>query len=475
MAEIVDGNNLIGRLGGGTREGLVSELCEVARRKRKRLTVVFDGPPEAGRAKVQALGDVQVVYAAPRSADEEIVRRIREARDPRGVTVVTDDRALRLGGRGGGGEDGGDRAYSSGTRPRGCGRRRRPRRESLPRPATRRTGSAGSRTRRTGSSDGGAPAPGCRGSSPATRSAWRRSRARPTRSGSRRASARWRASGYRVRLAPNALAKEPLLGLAGNAEERAAGYRALLLDDAVKAIVFSRGGYGVAPALEHLDPAEAARHPKIHCGFSDVTLLSAWLLRAGVPSFHGPMVAADLARGLDPLSASFFPAMLEGRGPKTILLEGEEGIAGAPADGSSSGCVLVPGSASGTLVGGCLSLLAASVGTPYEFDYDGGLLFFEDISEEAYRIDRMLGTLIDSGRFAKLSGILIGTLSVVTFGGVEDAERLRSRPRGPARPARRPRGHRSARGPPRSQRDPARRRTRRMGRQRGRSPSSRRS
>ncbi len=94
MPEIVDGNNLIGRLGGGTRDGLVTELCEVARRKRKRLTVVFDGPPESGRAKVQAFGDVQVVYAAPRSADEEIVRRIREARDPRGVTVVTDDRAL---------------------------------------------------------------------------------------------------------------------------------------------------------------------------------------------------------------------------------------------------------------------------------------------------------------------------------------------------------------------------------------------
>lgn len=94
MPEIVDGNNLIGRLGGGTREGLVSELCEVARRKRKRFVVVFDGPPDGGRPKVQSLGDVQIVYAAPRSADEEIVRRIREARDPRGVTVVTDDRAL---------------------------------------------------------------------------------------------------------------------------------------------------------------------------------------------------------------------------------------------------------------------------------------------------------------------------------------------------------------------------------------------
>jgi muramoyltetrapeptide carboxypeptidase len=223
--------------------------------------------------------------------------------------------------------------------------------------------------------------------------------------------------GYRVRLAPNTLSKERLLGLAGTSEERAAGYRSLLVDPDVKAIVFARGGYGVASALRHLDPAEAAHHPKIHCGFSDLTVLSSSLLKAGLPSFHGPMVAADLARGLDPLSASFFPSMLEGTGPKKIFLEGEEG---------KDGGVLVPGVCSGRLIGGCLSLLAASVGTPWEYDYSGGLLFFEEISEEAYRIDRMLGTLIDSGRFAKLSGILIGSLSAVTFGGVEDEGRLRA-------------------------------------------------
>lgn len=232
--------------------------------------------------------------------------------------------------------------------------------------------------------------------------------------------------GYRVRVAPNVLATEPLLGLAGTTEERATGYRALLLDPEVKAIVVARGGYGVASALKHLDPGEAARHPKIHCGFSDVTVLSSWLLRAGVPSFHGPMVAADLARGLDPLSASFFPSMLEGRGPREIFFDGEEGGGGASRRGSHSGCVLTPGAATGRLVGGCLSLLAASIGTPWEYDYTGALLFFEEVSEEAYRIDRMLGTLIDSGRFAKLAGILIGTLSAVTFGGIEDAARLHS-------------------------------------------------
>lgn len=93
MADLIDGNNLLGQKG-VARETLVRELADLARAKRKKLTVVFDGPPEHGRPKVQVLGDVTVVYAAPRSADEEIVRRVREARDPRGVTVVTDDRVL---------------------------------------------------------------------------------------------------------------------------------------------------------------------------------------------------------------------------------------------------------------------------------------------------------------------------------------------------------------------------------------------
>ena len=91
--ELLDGNNLLGRFR-GERSALVAEVAELARRKRKRFVVVFDGPPEPGRPKVQALGDVTLVCAAPLSADEEILRRVREARDPRGVTVVTDDREL---------------------------------------------------------------------------------------------------------------------------------------------------------------------------------------------------------------------------------------------------------------------------------------------------------------------------------------------------------------------------------------------
>ncbi len=221
------------------------------------------------------------------------------------------------------------------------------------------------------------------------------------------------AAGYRVRLAPNLPLRSGTLGLAGGEGDRLEGYRALLRDPEVSGIVFARGGYGVTPLLASLDPAEVAAHPKPHCGFSDVTALSGFLLsRCGLPSFHGPMVSADLARGLDPLSASFFPSMLEGRGPA--------GLALPEAD------VLVGGDFEGRLVGGCLSLLAAMVATPAEFPFDGSVLLLEDVAEEAYRIDRMLVTLRDAGRLAKLHGILVGSLSAITFGGAEDPERLRA-------------------------------------------------
>jgi len=221
------------------------------------------------------------------------------------------------------------------------------------------------------------------------------------------------AMGYRVRLASNLARKGGALGLAGEEAERLQGYRELLVDPGVAAIVFARGGYGITPLLPSLDPAEIASHPKPHCGFSDVTALSGFLLsRCGLPSFHGPMVAADLGRGLDPLSASFFPSMLEGKGPSALPLPEAD--------------VLATGDFEGRLVGGCLSLLAATLGTPAEFPFDGSVLLIEDVAEEAYRIDRMLVTLRDAGRLAKLRGILVGSLSAITFGGSEDPERLRA-------------------------------------------------
>lgn len=222
---------------------------------------------------------------------------------------------------------------------------------------------------------------------------------------------RLRSAGYHVMLAPNASRLGGLLGLAGNDAERCEGYLTLLRHPEVRAILFTRGGYGVQRVTPRLDPAELAARPKIHCGFSDLTALAGLLGRCGLPFFHGPMVAADLARPRDHLSASFFPAMLEGRGPRELWLPESD--------------VLAPGTAEGPLVGGCLSLLAALVGAPEEPEYDGALLLLEDLNEEAYRIDRMLATLQRAGRFDRLKGILVGGLRNITFGGAGDEERLR--------------------------------------------------
>lgn len=219
--------------------------------------------------------------------------------------------------------------------------------------------------------------------------------------------------GYRTRLAPNVLDREPLLGLAGGDDARLAGYLSLVEDPEVAAILFARGGYGVTRLLARLPARVVAETGKLHCGYSDLTALSSFLReRCGLLSIHGPMVAADLARPLDPLTAEWFPALLEGRAPSRLPVPAAD--------------VLVPGRAEGPLVGGCLSLLSALAGTPWEFDYDGALLFLEETGEEAYRVDRMLGTLLSSQRFGRPAGIITGSMTRVTFGGAEDPGRLRA-------------------------------------------------
>lgn len=219
--------------------------------------------------------------------------------------------------------------------------------------------------------------------------------------------------GYRVVLAPNALSRGGPLGLAGSDDERLSGYETLVSDPSVSGIFLARGGYGMTRLLPRL-PAELVRERRLlHCGFSDGTALSSFLLgRCGLGSFHGPMAAADLARPLDPLTARFFPSLLEGQGPPALEVPGAD--------------VLVGGTARGRLAGGCLSLLAALVGTPWETSLDGALLLLEDVAEEAYRIDRMLTALVQGGRLDRLAGVLIGSMTRITFGGAEDPARLRA-------------------------------------------------
>jgi muramoyltetrapeptide carboxypeptidase len=164
-------------------------------------------------------------------------------------------------------------------------------------------------------------------------------------------------------------------------------------DPGVDAIVVARGGYGCDRILPRLDAAafRAARKPLV--GYSDVTALLLWQLRhAGLVGFHGPM----LERGAD-LDPGALDALL-----RALAGERAAPLRGAPRAG---------GVAQGRLVGGSLTLVAASVGTDWEIDTRGAILLLEDRGERPYRIDRMLKQLRGAGKLAKLAGVGLGDFS----------------------------------------------------------------
>jgi muramoyltetrapeptide carboxypeptidase len=211
--------------------------------------------------------------------------------------------------------------------------------------------------------------------------------------------------GYRVRLASNALARRGFL--AGSDEDRASGYRELVRDPEVGAIFFARGGYGASRVLGRLSAEEIAGRPIIHMGGSDLTAFAAYLRsRAGLVSFHGPMPAVEMA------------------GDSADGLDWEEVLTGAipAAHDFEASDVLAGGIGEGPLVGGCLSLIASLAGTPEAVDARGAVLFWEDVGEETYRLDRMLTQLERSGTLDGLHAMLIGSISSGARGGGESPD-----------------------------------------------------
>jgi muramoyltetrapeptide carboxypeptidase len=184
--------------------------------------------------------------------------------------------------------------------------------------------------------------------------------------------------------------------LAASDDERAALLTEAFVRDDVAAVMAVRGGFGAARLLGRFDPALAAARPKIFLGYSDLTVLLGRLQNeAGLVCFHGPMVSSDLAR---------LPA--EALEPFRRFLFGEAGWwKGAGLTGRTSGA------ATGRFTGGCLSMLATTIGTPYEFDARGRVLFLEDIAEPAYRIDRLLTHLLHAGKFDGVAAVVLGTFT----------------------------------------------------------------
>ncbi|MBD0383224.1 S66 peptidase family protein [Paenibacillus sedimenti] len=182
--------------------------------------------------------------------------------------------------------------------------------------------------------------------------------------------------------------------LAGTDEERARELNAMFADPDIKAIICARGGYGTGRIADRLDYELIRANPKIFWGYSDITFLHSAIGQcAGLVTFHGPMLI-DLGKDVHPLTVQNYETLIR----PSVLCYMEE---------ISPLQTLVEGEAVGALVGGNISLIASTLGTAYELDTRGKILFIEDIDEEPYRLDRMLNQLKQAGKFADAAGILV--------------------------------------------------------------------
>lgn len=203
--------------------------------------------------------------------------------------------------------------------------------------------------------------------------------------------------GFEPVLADNLLSRSRHDLFAGEDAARLAAFHRLAADPDVRAILFARGGHGLLRILPGIDWDLLRRHPRVYMGYSDLTpFLLEVVRRLGLVAFHGPLVAAELARGLTPDEESSFLDALAGRYPLSLPFrswlrppEPERAVAGP-------------------LLGGCLSLLGATLGTRWFPDLEGAVLFWEDVNEPPYRIDRLLTHLRLSDNLERIAGMIVG-------------------------------------------------------------------
>lgn len=197
------------------------------------------------------------------------------------------------------------------------------------------------------------------------------------------------------------------LYFAGSVERRARELEEMFVRDDIRAIVCARGGYGSNYLLPKLNVKKVAANPKIFVGYSDLTLLLTWFTdSANVVTFHGPMVAADFSSA-DGVDLPTWLSALSGEGNWEM--------------GESSGAKpLVAGTAEGILYGGCLSILVAALGTPYDIETAGTILFLEDIAAKPFQIDRMLMQLKLAGKLEEVRGIVFGEMLDCRQGPTQD-------------------------------------------------------
>ena len=182
-------------------------------------------------------------------------------------------------------------------------------------------------------------------------------------------------------------------------ERRAENFMGVWLDPTVKAVIGGTGGYGAVRMLPYLEPEVFRRNPKIFVGYSDITALHLWMMRrSGLRTFHGPTVDDLIPSTRDPTMASLLTALTTPR-PTTKI-------------GKGIARVVRPGRATGRLIGGNLSLVQQTIGTPYEVDTRDAILFLVETRDPMSVLDERLVHLRAAGLLRAVRGVIIGKLSI---------------------------------------------------------------
>ncbi|HEX2965529.1 MAG TPA: LD-carboxypeptidase [Syntrophorhabdaceae bacterium] len=189
---------------------------------------------------------------------------------------------------------------------------------------------------------------------------------------------------------------------AGDAKKRADDINAAFRDKSIKAIFCNRGGTGTSHVLPYIDFSTIRENPKILVGYSDITALQIAIFKeTDLVTFYGPMVSTDFGRTRNEYTTNhLFRALMDNKMDAEYANPPRKNV-----------LTLHKGTAEGQLVGGCLSVAVATLGTKHELEAKHKILFFEDVDEKPHRIDRYLMQLTLSGKLQECEGIILGTFT----------------------------------------------------------------
>ena len=220
----------------------------------------------------------------------------------------------------------------------------------------------------------------------------------------------WESQGYRVKLAPHVYARDDYV--AGDARERAADLNVLFADPEVDVVQALQGGYGSAQTIPYLDFDAIAANPKPFVGFSDITALHVAIhRRTDMPTFYGNGLVGVGSAEATEFTRLRLLEVLRGEAAGEVPPDPDDPYVRAIRDGS----VTAP------LVGGCLWLLMQTMGTPWEVDFDGAILFFEDYKAPPYYVDGILTQLHHAGKLENVAGVVVGEMKDCDWGDLRPA------------------------------------------------------